>query len=233
MRLRDGKISGPHWRHAGIHIVHLLKQGVTRRSRWDLSLPDQIWRDFRCNPHHLQRKWHVSALCAYGLFSAMSPFSEADEADEETVLWPCLMRTAVVNLVKSTGGDTIANANLAKLASADWPAVRRQLRQLKPHVVICGGAATYQIAAVRLLREGVKVSDAERRGWFCWGARCVFVKVVHPQRSDYEASYQAVCGAVGKAMAEKRLTRWWHRLERRAAKDISLPAQHPREHKRG
>lgn len=179
-----------------------------------MPLAEQVWSDYREDPKTIQRKWKTSAFRTYGLLAGLPRFSAARHADIETVLWPCFLRTAVVNVIKTTGRKEIADSELLRLARDDWPEVETQLRKLKPHIVICCG--TFPVAMEHVLGNGARADRAHLAGWFWSDSQALFLRASHPQRGAFRRAYNEVRRAVREATRSGEGRAWWRELQRRA-----------------
>ncbi len=205
--LADGPVERGLFERAGIRVVHLLKQGVTAQLQRGLSLPEQIRNDYP----YLQRKWKVSALRTLGIMAGLPPFGFVRRASPEKVLWPAFRRSAVVNLVKVTGRTRIGRAELRTLAARASEVTERQVRELRPDIILCGG--TYDVVAEFWFPN----SDMwERDYYMSWGTT-LFVRARHPaSMCTFKEQYDEVRGALVAMSTSKNTASWWPALLRRA-----------------
>jgi hypothetical protein len=162
--LEDGAIYPELYQHAEIRIVHLLKQGVSEQNPQGYTSLTKMMRDgHEKDPDRLERMWKLCARRSYCILNGFPPWKDVKDLSIKDKLWPAFENNAVVNLIKKTGDIRTGDDALLEGAAKWSEKVRKQLEELAPQVVFCGGTFEALLKTQSINNEQVWISDSGMR----------------------------------------------------------------------
>lgn len=159
--LDDGVICSDSYEHAKVKIVHLLKQGVAKQNKKGYtSLVKMIKADHKKNPDKLGRMWMVCARRSYCILQGFPHWKDIQDLSVSADLWPAFVSGAIVNVIKKTGPAITVPDHLDEESRGYADQVLKQLRDLKPLVVVCGGTFDVLLKRLQVGTDQVKSSHS-------------------------------------------------------------------------
>lgn len=202
--LSDGAIDSKRYEQASPRVVHLLKQGVRRqRPTYASSLGTMIRDEFDADPDSMVKIWKVTARRTFALAFGLPEWGRIVGLSVREALWPALLSTAIVNVIKTPGDRYTPDAILTTEVSRYAKRVRAQLRRLDPDFVLCGG--TFDVLHSQILHSTGEATLTTLCGgrYLCHG-RTIFVDCYHPaHRLPHHVEYAFFRAALGEIAAVK------------------------------
>jgi len=176
-QLSDGCISPRAYEDAPARIVHLLKHGVTSQNpEGHDSLVEMIRDEHQEHPDSLARIWVGCARRAYCIFRGFPAWDRIRTLSDGGDLWPAFEKTAVVNIIKETGASSTDPDQMGTDFKNYQQEVLRQLSDLHPDIVICGGTFGVWVAAQQRIQAETSPSGMR----YAVVGNTVYLDAYHP-----------------------------------------------------
>ncbi|WP_352338532.1 hypothetical protein [Psychrobacter sp. 16-MNA-CIBAN-0192] len=186
--ITDGIIDEDFWLKSEVKVLFLLKEAYDSKrveGSWDLT-------KLICRKKVSGRTLKPMAQWAYGVHNIMKNYEIAPYKGDGVDVEKALLSSAIINLKKSSGKSASSSTNLSAYVDEDWHLIHKQIRDIKPEIVICGN--TWSLIKQKMSYE--KISD---RSYL--SEDILYIDYWHPaNRAPSVMNYYSICALVQLAL---------------------------------
>lgn len=190
--ITDGVIDKNLWAKSDNKVMFLLKEAYdTEKNSGSWDLPNLIKRRGVSG-----RTFKPIAQWAYGIHNILNGNGILPFVENNTDVKNALFSSAIINLKKSGGVKKSSTNNLKKYVDEDWDLLLLQIKEISPHIIICG--KTWSLISDKLPNKK-KITD---RAYISDGI--IYINFWHPSnRAANIMNYYSICAITQIALIAK------------------------------